>query len=182
MGTAHRVPNTITDRIFSELLETLQTCQRLSQNQEGPHEEIIRELWQNARRRMREHRYDDATARWYALLEQIFQYRLLTNHGIRTGSCPPEKIPDALREEFTNRYAKEDGTLCFGVQTAARLLHVLQDALIQDPGELKQLKNLLELRNQSILAHGIRAVSAEKAEALSAQVEIFLHRLLPENH
>lgn len=129
---------------------------------------LLRELEQNARRRLDEHRWEDATARLYALLERLLQYRLSTQHQINPSSCRADELPDLLRSEYTRKYADPSGNLRFGCLAAAKLLHTLGDPLLSSAEELTTLEKLLLARNLSILAHGIQPVTEDDARNLAS--------------
>jgi CRISPR-associated protein (TIGR02710 family) len=127
-----------------------------------PSRALILDLLANARRRMDEQRWDDATARLYRAIEATAQL-LLAERGIPdTGSVPLKKIPEPLRTEFAPR--AESGQVRLALQEAWRLLQQLDSpaaapffaANLADP-----VKSPLAVRNQSILAHGF-APATEK--------------------
>jgi CRISPR-associated protein (TIGR02710 family) len=129
--------------------------------------ELILDLLANARRRLDEHRWDDATARLYRALEATAQLHLKRHDICDTGWVPLDQIPEPLRHEWTPRV--EDDHLRLGLHDAWRLLQAF-DAPTAAPffqtGLADRQKSPLTARNQSILAHGFAPVSQKAAEAL----------------
>jgi CRISPR-associated protein (TIGR02710 family) len=137
----------------------------------GASEAMVRDLIANARRRAEEGRFDDAVARLYRAIEAAAQVRLAAEHGISdTGCVPVEALPESLRARWSDR--AEGGTVTLGLQDAYRLLAALGDQLGQRFVELQlDLKTSpLATRNQSVLAHGFRAVGQQAFEQLWGKV------------
>jgi len=117
------------------------------------------DLLANARRRgALEGRYDDAVARLYAALESLARDQLKDKYGIDNGSAAPEQIPESIRMDFVARYSR-DGRLSFGLEASYILLAELGDTLgLKYRQRSKELRNVLNARNQSRLAHGAQPV------------------------
>ena len=121
------------------------------------------ELWNSAQRRAGEEKFDDAMARLYRLIEYVAQLRLHRDHGgIETGDLDMMKLPEALRA----KYEKEErfaGKIEVGLKKSYRLLAQLGDSVGTwfDTRFETDLKKVLGMRNQSILAHGFAPVSKE---------------------
>lgn len=123
---------------------------------------LLQDLLANAvRRGDLEERYDDAVARLYRALELNAQRQLRSRYSIDTGSCQPEELPEAVREDFRSRYWNEQsGCLKFGVHAAYLLLYAFGDETGKKYHRQQEaVTNRLALRNQSILAHGDSPVS-----------------------
>jgi CRISPR-associated protein (TIGR02710 family) len=124
----------------------------------------VADLIANARRRGElESRYDDAVARLYSALEMAARLRLETEYHVRPSRVLPEQVPLSLREEFRRRYETRDrdGTPFLKLPhfSAFRLLGELQDGLAQRYfARETEIRGLLDLRNESILAHGDQPV------------------------
>lgn len=125
--------------------------------------ELIQDLLGNARRRIEEARWDDAMARIYRSIEAIAQHQLKTNYGLDTACIPLASLPESARQVFA-RKADANGTLKLALQDTYRLLELLGDPL----GEKFRRKKLfsepehpspLDVRNQSILAHGFQPIT-----------------------
>jgi CRISPR-associated protein (TIGR02710 family) len=128
---------------------------------------LILDLLANARRRMDEQRWDDATARLYRAIEATAQLRLAERGIPDTGSVPLEQIPEPLRSELASQ--ARSGQVKLGLQEAWHVLKRLDepaaapffDASLADPE-----KSPLAARNQSILAHGFAPASEENTRRL----------------
>ncbi len=113
----------------------------------------VRDLLANARRRAEQKSYDDATARLYRAIEAQGQVALN-----RQGLTPkPELIslPSHLHDKWRPR-ADSDGRLRLGLRDLYSLLSDLDDPLgtAFASSELSRPNSPLEMRNNSILAHG----------------------------
>ena len=122
-----------------------------------PSRELLIDLLANARRRRREMRFDDAVARLYRAVELMAQVRL-ADYGIDTKAVPLDRIPDACGPDFLA--AAHDGVVACGLQASYKLLVCLGDELGAAFVRLMPLNHgsLLEMRNNSILAHGFQPV------------------------
>jgi len=157
------------------------------------------DLLANARRRIEQGRYDDATARLYRLSEYVVQVRFRTQFGIRRLDNPTSKVPMASLEQRTPRLAGdlrlqkrvlEGDVVNLGLRSTIEALAEIGDQVGPfikercDPhapplGSAKtSLGNLLEARNQSLLAHGTAPVEKEIATALYEEVRAVLSRHL----
>lgn len=115
----------------------------------------IVDLVNNAMRREREDKYDDAVARLYRLIELIGQYRL-KGHGIDdTSDVPRDRIPAAFRDEFRHK----TGRVLIGLDMDYKFLAAFGDGLGSTLDSPK-VKDALRKRNESILAHGLSPVGA----------------------
>lgn len=137
-----------------------------------PSRELILDLLANARRRMDDQRWDDATARLYRAIEATAQF-YLAGHGIpETGKVPFDRLPESLRTKFS---PPSSGTVKLGLQDAWELLRSLSpdtaqpffSAGLASKGDGNNHSPLQE-RNSSILAHGFSPVSSTVAEKLFA--------------
>ncbi len=121
---------------------------------------FLLDLVANALRRATSGRYDDAVARLYSAMEKIAKNRLAAIHGIDNSDIAMELVPES---ECGDLVACRDaaGRIRIGLERSYRLLKALGDPLgeayVQRARELSQL---LQRRNQSLLAHGFRPVDA----------------------
>jgi len=137
----------------------------------------LADLLLNAQRCAARGRYDDAVARCYRLVEWTGQWRLKAKHGIDTGAVDWERVSEAEAEaaEITNEKGKK--TLSGLVQTlrllAAKEPGGVVDRFLSSPWQgakdkrkrgLNRLRDMLELRNHSILAHGEAPLTLEHWE------------------
>lgn len=128
---------------------------------------LVLDLLANARRRLDEQRWDDATARLYRALEATAQLHLAERDVPDTGAVPLDRVPEPLRGEFALH--GEGGNVKLGLQDAWRLLQSL-DPTAAGPFVAANLadreRSPLAARNQSILAHGFAPVSETPTRAL----------------
>lgn len=130
------------------------------------------DLWLNAQRRAGQGRYDDAIARLYRLLEWTAQW-LLGQKGIATSDLTPEQIPPDL-DIHPNRDGKRQAGLVMAWELVAHQVQGAAAAFVE--AERDRMRNLLLVRNASILAHGDRPVQRRDWEAFSDWCS---HYLLP---
>lgn len=123
------------------------------------------DLLQNVKRRAEEGKYEDAVARLYRLLEFLAQYKLYNNHNqIETSSLDLGKIPKNLREKYEKKKGEKD-EIKLSLYESFELLSDLEDSLgkefITEFNEDEEIKKILGMRNNSILAHGFTPVDEE---------------------
>lgn len=137
--------------------------------------EIVEDLVLNAERRAARGRYDDAVARIYRALELLVQIRLLSAHGIKTGNVSMDDIPEAVRDQYENLFSQEE-EIKLGLRNSYELLSSFSD----DPlGQLyqkqaKKIIGILNIRNDSILAHGFTPVTDSKYREFSDVASPFI--------
>jgi CRISPR-associated protein (TIGR02710 family) len=122
------------------------------------------DLLGNAGRRADEGRYDDAVARLYRTLELIGSATLREKYGIDASNASPGQIPQALREEFVRKYLDpEKSALRIPLYGAYSLLNELGDTRGRNFIACydSKVKPLLDVRNMSILAHGLNPVKED---------------------
>ena len=116
------------------------------------------DLWLNAERRAARHRYDDAVARTYRLLEWTAQWILRRQAGIDTSNLQPEEIPSGF-DIPPGRHGKRQAGLFLAWQLVLELGHGEPVHFMK--AEETSLRGHLDARNVSILAHGYMPVRAE---------------------
>ncbi|MGH7067932.1 MAG: hypothetical protein ACREFO_19535 [Acetobacteraceae bacterium] len=158
------------------------------------HPHKICDLWLNAERRAARGRYDDAVARAYRLVEWTGQWLLGTRLGIDSGNVDLSAMDPAVlqRAGIQQRPDKRD---LGGLESSLRLLAALDpggrmDAFLNRPlddaagrtGLDVLTKDLLPLRNRSILAHGFDPLGEDKWNRWRAFIgdTFFSRMLLPE--
>lgn len=118
----------------------------------------------NAERRLEKKEYDDAVGRIYRALELIAQLCLLyCNPPIYTSNVKIEHLPTNLQGKYSiMKNGKEK--LQISLSQAYELLYDLNHpaGLIAEKSQ-KLRVNLLEIRNNSIFAHGLQPVKKEEA-------------------
>lgn len=116
------------------------------------------DLWLNALRRAAQGRYDDAVARLYRLLEWTAQWLLRQHADIDTANLDPARIPPDLLPAPARNGVHQAG-LSLAWALIERLLDGPPQAFAQ--AQLPAMRDRLQLRNQSILAHGFVPVDAQ---------------------
>ena len=131
---------------------------RLLAHGDGANSEPARlfDLWLNAERRAEQGRFDDAVARWYRLMEWTAQLRLRTELNVDTADFPRELLPPDA-----DAAPARDGKIKIGLWQAWRVVEqrcsgAAKEFVVEHGAGLR---DMLDIRNQSILAHGFRPVS-----------------------
>ncbi|MFN6559465.1 MAG: TIGR02710 family CRISPR-associated CARF protein [Nostoc sp. ChiSLP01] len=145
-----------------------------SNGTEGHGYEIVQDLLNNAQRRAVQERYDDAVGRLYRALELLAQIRLNITYGIKTGDVDILQLPEALRNEYEQKRSPVKGVIQLALRNSYELLSKLPDDSI---GKLYQenankIINALEVRNNSLFAHGFKTINSEDYQQVS---EIFVN-------
>lgn len=150
----------------NQLLQNIDFMDKLRDNAELLNHDLI----SNARRRAElECKYDDAVARLYRAIEAIAQFKLKTTYGIDSSNVKEDLIPVVVREEFISKYRdNKDNKIKLGLYVSYKLLKMLDNPLGKSFFEFyeKEIRGLLDIRNNSILAHGYRPVSQDTYEKL----------------
>ncbi len=143
--------------------------------------DVLADLYNNAERRFREGKYDDASARLYRLTEMCAQYAL-QRHNIDSSRVREDQVPEPCRGNYCFEYDKEKNTKLakLGLQKSYELLQVLDDSLGTEFKQMKELNNLLVTRNQSILAHGIKPINRSTCQKFQDHVYNLLNHLDPD--
>ena len=139
----------------ADLVSTLQAL-----TGDGNKSEALRiaDLWRNAERRAAAERFDDAVARWYRMVEWVAQWLLRTRAGIATADVPPEKALEGMQPG-------PDGRIRVGLMDAWRLAATLADRGDDVAGfwneHANAVRDLVQLRNGSVLAHGFHPLDRQ---------------------
>ena len=143
---------------------------KLLKCQDDPKREpaCLYDLWLNAERRATQGRFDDAVARWYRLMEWTAQWQLRIQEGVETADFPRDKLPPEI-----DARPVRDGKIKIGLfQAWQAAQHLLNDPIPKFVNDHKKtLRDLLKMRNGSILAHGFRPVSAPDWERIKSWTE-----------
>lgn len=140
---------------FPQMLPTLRLLAQAKENDKRREPARLFDLWLNAERRAAQGRFDDAVARWYRLMEWTAQWQLQTKLDVKTtADFPSDKLPQNLR------VAPSDGKIKLGLMNAWQVVkyHLSGPARVFIDEHEDRLRGLLELRNNSILAHGFEPV------------------------
>ena len=169
-------------KVVKNDVERLEALQRDAQWLRGKHPpkegEVGRiyllDLLGNAQRRAEAGHYDDAVARLYSAIEKCAKIALWAGYGIDNSNVRLEQVPESLREEWRSLVA-EEGVARVGLEKSFQLLAALDDPI----GKVflareKTLKDTLQARNNSLLAHGYVPIDRDKYEKLLAAALEFL--------
>jgi len=146
---------------------------------------FIADIFQNAKRCIIRNRYDDAVARLYRTLEAISQYLLKHDFEIDTDEPSYEKLDKAKHAEFSANFPNQQVPKKLDLMSSMILLNVLGSPAITGlfPSGAKKsftFNGLLEKRNSSILAHGLKPIDQKGAEKFAEKLEQLLTSLFGE--
>ncbi len=131
-----------------------------------PSEYTIIDIVNNARRRMEEGKYDDATARLYRAIEMLAQWRLRQKYGIDTSKVDLNLVPKKSIDWLNKCYDPNDKNIKISLVKGYQLLKDFDDELGKQFSDDKKLRAILNARNLSILAHGIKPIDKKSCEKL----------------
>ena len=135
--------------------------------------ELVAEVLESARRRVSIGHYDDAAARLYRATELLAQVRLKRYYNVVTSNVEYGHLPlsDAAKARLEAGREAEGGPIKIGLMEGYRLLRDLGDPLGEHASgkRLDALKNFIEKRNFSFLAHGTNPISRERWEEFGAR-------------
>lgn len=135
------------------------------------------DLWLNAERRAAQGRFDDAVARTYRLIEWTAQWQLKTKCKLDTADFPECKLPEGSNTKPDD----SDGKIKIGLLEAWQVIlgtSAMGDVQQFAEKEINTMKNLLQIRNYSILAHGFSPVTQEEWQEIKSWMdEAFLPML-----
>jgi CRISPR-associated protein (TIGR02710 family) len=150
------------DACLHRLREILKVLSSEAVSRGVPPPALLDDILANARRRGEiEHRYDDAVARLYRFIEGLAQHALWERHGLTTGKVPVDRLPESFSAKASEARMSGKAQIELGLRDAYRLLSALGDPLGDIAPRLEErghLANLLQRRNQSLLAHGSQPV------------------------
>lgn len=134
------------------------------------HPAIVADLLANTDRRIKEGKYDDATARLYRILELIGQIILFNKYKLDSSNINFETLKEKVIYKNSlsewEEYLKKENKI--GLWRIYKLLNDLDDPVGK---EIESFKDLLAQRNNSILAHGLTPIKKEIVEKFREKVE-----------
>lgn len=146
----------------------------------------VRDIVANAVRRAHDkHHYDDAVARLYSAIEKVAKIRLQQGWNLDSGNLDLSRIEDAdLRLELGEKCTDgRDGRVKLPLFRSYSLLQHLGDDLGERfAAREKELRDLLNIRNDSLLAHGFKPVSEDTYNKMVTIALDFLGISLEELH
>lgn len=135
---------------------------------------VLASLINNARRRYEENKFDDAIARLYRSLELIGQIKL-EEYGLDSSDIDLDRLKELdIDEKFINSLKSlraSDGKIKIGLIKDFELISYFDDDLAEFYAENnKRIQNIVKFRNNSILAHGMEAKTADEYEEFKDMV------------
>ena len=122
--------------------------------------EKINDLIFNAYRRAEEGKFDDAVARLYRTLEMIGQLEFLNTFHCSTDDAKLENLPINAKEFVMQKKSSENKKIMLGLDLTFRTLNIVKNPLgVLYVEKYSIIKQHLEKRNFSILAHGSNPIS-----------------------
>jgi CRISPR-associated protein (TIGR02710 family) len=146
--------------------------------------EAVEDLLRNAERRASQSRYDDAVGRLYRAMELTAQILLKIDvknktggAGIDTGDVAIERLPEAIRSAYEQKRDQraEDGKLKIGLQDSYDLLAALEHPVgLRWSENRSRLVDRLQIRNNSLFAHGFASIQYQQWKSLQEAFGGFL--------
>lgn len=164
-------------KISKELGEKKDFLGKLTYRKNLSKDYILVDLFNNVERRMKEEKYDDAIARMYRIIELLAHIRLEKRFNIDTSDVQLSIILKFAGKEVAAKYQKENNVqdkIKIGLKKAYMLLDDLNDELGKRFIGDKRIAHLLTERNNSILAHGLKAIKKEKAMELKEKIKEYI--------
>lgn len=128
----------------------------------------------NAKRRCEKGRYDDAVARLYSAIEKIAKITLKAEFGIDNSNVDLVSVPENLHEDL-KLYKNVEGCIRIPLQRSFQLLDDLGHCLGKAYREnAQELEKQLQIRNNSLLAHGYTPVTQQACEKFFGLALAFL--------
>ncbi|MBI4744479.1 MAG: TIGR02710 family CRISPR-associated protein [Actinobacteria bacterium] len=137
--------------------------------------ELIFDLVANSKRCSSSGRFDDACGRLYRAVEFLAQQRLRSKYNIDTSCVDINKIPTSFNLPKLNN----KGIIQISRSDGYELLRVFKDNVSLIYQKYKDsINENMKIRNESILAHGFKPVTALDFRHFNKVVEIFLKEAL----
>ncbi|MDP9486943.1 MAG: TIGR02710 family CRISPR-associated CARF protein [Actinomycetota bacterium] len=134
--------------------------------------EKVVDMLENARRRIVDQgRYDDGVARLYRAVEMWHQWRLLSKHSVSTDGVRWDKVSEEAKQRFLAAEGLNRLPELLDLRRARTLDRVLTGEVQQDDNVLR---DLLQQRNRSILAHGLSPIGATSAATFLDYVDVMV--------
>ena len=136
----------------------------------------VADLINNAKRRADEGKYDDAVARLYRTTELLSQYSLKEHDYPSTENVEVDKLPS----EIIDKYQLKKGSKCnIALDMGWNILAVKGDTVAQEYIEDNAIKDALNKRNKSILAHGLEPLKKDDFDRLLNRVLNYARLKIP---
>ena len=151
----------------------------LAREDQTPGRPTLLELLANAQRRASQHRYDDAVGRIYRAVELYAQQLVKQAFGVELGRVTRESIPPRSRDSFDAQFGRSfrDRSYNLGLANMYQCLDFSENPRLRAKTAVHaSLRDRLENRHKSLLAHGVRPVDHQIYQTLMgaalAQLEI----------
>lgn len=155
--------------------------------------ERIADLIENAKRRGREGKFDDAVARLYRAIEYIAQYKV-NEKGLykrnKKGVPQPDDLdinalPPGLKSKYEQYWDDKDNKIKLSLYNLYELLKDLNEEIgktfIEEVNTKdSKLKKLLGMRNNSILAHGFNTVGESGFDKMLGIIQGLTKSIVPD--
>lgn len=177
------LPELLPFRLSGDVVERIQAMHRATRDKDRRKRLLadhLADLWNNARRRLDEGKYDDAVARLYRLAEMIAQYELARSHDVNTADVDPQSLPIPVEYRERLEGQRRRGKVTIGLRDNYELLQALGSPLGADFQRRENMSDLLGKRNASILAHGQDPIAPADAEALAQEVAALAEVAVPD--
>ena len=136
--------------------------------------ENVVDMLENARRRIvDQHRYDDGVARLYRAVEMWHQWRLQQRHALSTKGVDWDKVPEDARVTFLEATRLAELPEDLDLTRARTLDRILGGEPLEDENVFR---DLLQKRNNSILAHGLEPIGEASARRFLEYVDSTVSR------
>ena len=123
--------------------------------------ENVVDMLENARRRIKDQgRYDDGVARLYRAVEMWHQWRLLEHYAVSTKGVKWQKVPEDAQAMFLQATHLSELPEDMDLTRARALDRILGEDVGEDDNVLR---DLMQKRNNSILAHGLEPMGERSA-------------------
>ncbi len=134
---------------------------------------LLFELIENAKRRAIEGKYDDAIARLYRALEMLGQIEFEKEFKCSTSDVNCENLPLEKRNEIREKYFDyKDNKVKLSLFVTFDLLKIVKNRIgLLFSENFEEVKKILFLRNNSILAHGMQPITRKEFEATIEKLE-----------
>ena len=131
--------------------------------------ENVVDMLENAGRRIADQgRYDDGVARLYRCVEMWHQWRLQDRYSISTKQVDWERVDEGSQRRFCEATGLDRLPQVLDLVRARTLDGILDDEPHTDDN---MLRDLLQKRNSSILAHGLQPISEASARRFLEYVD-----------
>ena len=134
---------------------------------------------------MEEGKFDDALARIYRTFEYLVQLKLYNDYNkIETKRLKLNSLPEYLRGKYKKSSSEKGEVENLSMVRAFELLCDLKDDLGKEfmneyNKDDSPLRQLLNKRNNSILAHGFNPIDKEECELLLSDLGKYLDKYFP---